>query len=152
MKVLIAEDDPVSRQLLSGMLSRWGYEVEATSNGAEAWEVLRKEGRPMLAVLDWMMPELDGIAVCRMVRETPATQLNYLILVSARAEREDILNALHAGANDYITKPYNRIELQVRVQVGAKFVELQRRLLEGSEALEAANIRIAELEAQLGPR
>jgi len=139
MKILIAEDDPSSRELLERTLIRWGYEVVAASDGVEAWEALQGPDAPRLAVLDWMMPRMDGIEVCRRVRETPETANLYIILLTAKPSKEDMVTGLDAGANDYVTKPFDRAELRARVRVGARMVDLQ----------ESLNARIRELEDAL---
>jgi diguanylate cyclase (GGDEF)-like protein len=136
MKVLIAEDDVTSRLLLKKVLSRWDYEVLATSNGAEAWEALQAPDAPRLVVLDWMMPELDGVEVCRRLRQLETEQPPYVILLTARGGTEDIVRGLDAGANDYLGKPYDPEELRARVEVGRRFIELNERLLEAQHALE----------------
>jgi len=136
MKVLIAEDDVTSRILLQKVLSRWDYEVVATKNGLEAWEVLQSEDAPRLAILDWMRPELDGVEGCRRVRALDAEQPPYLILRPARGGTDDIVEGLDAGADDYLGKPYDPEELRARVDVGRRFLELNERLIEAQRALE----------------
>ena len=142
MNVLIAEDDRVSRQLLASILQGHGYEVEAVADGVAAWEALERRSGPALAILDVMMPGMSGLDVCRKAREQRAAEHDHLILLTARADREDILAGIHAGASDYITKPFNRLELQVRVSVGARFVEVQQRLLERLPSKENARADI----------
>ncbi len=136
MRILIAEDDVTSRLLLKKVLSRWDYEVLATKDGAEAWEVLQAPNAPRLVVLDWMMPELDGVEVCRRLRQLETEQPPYVILLTARGGTEDIVRGLDAGANDYLGKPYDPEELRARVEVGRRFIELNERLLEAQHALE----------------
>jgi CheY-like chemotaxis protein len=130
MKVLIAEDDPLSRRVLEAVLVKAGYEVIACVNGAEAWQALQGQEAPSLAILDWMMPGMDGIEICRKVREAPEPHLIYLILLTARGRGEDLVAGLRAGADDYITKPFERGELLARLQVGRRLVELQQHLTE----------------------
>jgi len=136
MKVLIAEDDVTSRLLLKKVLSRWDYEVLATKDGAEAWEALQAPDAPRLVVLDWMMPQLDGVEVCRRLRQLETEQPPYVILLTARGGTEDIVRGLDAGADDYLGKPYDPEELRARVEVGRRFIELNERLLEAQHALE----------------
>ena len=136
MEILIAEDDRPSRRVLEARLAKWGHAVVACIDGGEAWEKLQREDAPRLAILDWMMPVLDGIEVCRMVREMPHANRIYILILTARGEKEDIVAGLKAGANDYVTKPVDEEELQARVQVGVRMVELQDQLLE-SERLRA---------------
>lgn len=149
MKVLIAEDDMVSRRLLEATLIKWGYEVVVTGDGSAAWEVLNSDDPPPLAILDWMMPGLDGIQVCRKVRRTPTSTPPYLILLTAKGRREDIVTGLQAGANDFVTKPFDREELRARVQVGVRIVELQQSLADRVKALEEALARVKQLQGLL---
>lgn len=134
--VLIAEDDLTSRILLQKVLARWDYEVLTTTNGAEAWQALQEPDAPRLVILDWMMPELDGIEVCRRLRRLESEQPPYVILLTARGGKEDIVKGLDAGANDYLGKPYDPEELRARVEVGRRFIELNERLIEAQRALE----------------
>jgi sigma-B regulation protein RsbU (phosphoserine phosphatase) len=149
VKLLIAEDDMISRRLLETTLIKWGYEVVVTGDGVAAWEVLQTEDTPPLAILDWMMPGMDGIEVCRKVRQTPTPTPPYLILLTAKGRREDIVTGLRAGANDYVTKPFDREELRARVQVGMRIVELQQSLAERVKALEEALTRVKQLQGLL---
>jgi DNA-binding response OmpR family regulator len=149
VKVLIAEDDMVSRRLLEASLTRWGYEVVVTCDGAAAWEVLQRGDAPSLVILDWMMPGMDGIEVCRRVRSALTAMPPYLILLTAKGRREDIVTGLRAGANDYVTKPFDREELRARMQVGMRMVELQQSLAERVKALEEALTRVKQLQGLL---
>src|SRR5712692_7870638 len=112
MRILIADDDDVSRLTLSAMLTKRGYDIVAVANGGEAWQALQVEDAPKLAILDWMMPELDGVEVCRRVRAVPQLKTAYLILLTSRDSKEFLLEGLRAGANDYVTKPFDRDELE----------------------------------------
>src|SRR5437870_3350909 len=118
MKILISEDDPVSRRLLQSVLAGSGDELLVTENGLAAWKILEEgieQGEsPAVAVLDWVMPGLSGLELCRKIRETPALRLTYLILVTSMDRKEDVVAGLAAGANDYVTKPYDRAELRAR--------------------------------------
>ena len=149
MKVLIAEDDTVSRRLLEATLIRWGYEVVVASDGVEAWEALQGDDAPSLAILDWMMPGLDGLEICRRIRKMPSSTPPYLILLTAKGGREDLVTGLEAGANDYVTKPFNREELRARVQVGVRMLELQQHLADRVRALEEALARVTQLQGLL---
>jgi DNA-binding response OmpR family regulator len=149
MKVLIAEDDPVSRRLLETGLAKWGYEVVSTKDGAEAWRSLQTADAPQLAVLDWMMPIMSGLEVCQKVRAHPGTKNMHLILLTAMHSRADILDGLNAGANDYITKPFDAEELRARVRVGERIVELQNSLAERVRELEAALSQVKQLQGLL---
>ncbi len=136
MKVLIAEDDTSSRLLLQKVLERWGYQVVAVTDGDQAWQVLTQDQAPALAILDWMMPGLDGVEVCRRLRALGLDDPPYLILLTSRADKHDVATALEAGADDYVLKPFDRDELRARLLVGKRFVELNRKLLEAKAALE----------------
>src|SRR5262245_41213027 len=136
MKVLIADDDPVARLLLQRMLGEWGYDVTAMSDGLAAWQVLSEEVAPPVAVLDWMMPGMTGLELCEKVRLRSIQ--TYVILLTAQGRTEDIVNALGAGADDYLTKPFKPEELRARVQVGVRVVDLQRSLADRVAALERA--------------
>ncbi len=135
-KVLIADDDASSRLLLQKVLERWGYQVVAVVDGQEAWKVLTQDEAPALAILDWMMPGLDGVEVCRRLRALGLDDPPYVILLTSRADKQDLATALEAGADDYILKPFDRDELRARLLVGKRFVELNRNLLEAKTALE----------------
>jgi DNA-binding response OmpR family regulator len=130
MKILIAEDDPINSRILQANLTKWGHEVISTQNGAEAWEVSQNTDAPSLAILDWMMPYIDGVELCRRIRQLPHGELTYIILLTAKTEKHDIVEGLGAGANDYIAKPFNPDELQARIRVGQRVIELQNRLIE----------------------
>jgi DNA-binding response OmpR family regulator len=130
MHILIAEDDLASRTLLAAILRKAGHEVTETVNGAEAWAALQKPEAPKLAVLDWMMPEMDGLEVVRKVRALQTDQPPYLIMLTARAAKADIITALEAGADDYLSKPLDVKELRARVEVGRRLVETQGSLAE----------------------
>ena len=136
MKVLIAEDDLVSRNLLERVLDKWGYEVIVTCDGEEAWDVFQSNEAPRLAVLDWMMPGLDGPDVCRRIRDLDLQDPPYIILLTARGGTDDLVTGLAAGANDYVGKPFDRDELRARLEVGRRFTELNARLLETQQELE----------------
>ena len=149
MRMLIADDDGISRLELEALLTRHGHEVVSVSDGTEAWEVLQGEDPPRLAVLDWLMDEMDGVEVCRRVRERPGLRNVYLILLTSRGDKEHILTGLHAGANDYVTKPFDRGELLARVSVGEQMVGLQAELAARVHELEAALARVNQLQGLL---
>ncbi len=138
MKILVAEDDRVTRRLLESYLKKWGHEVVACSDGQEAWSVLREQDAPKLAILDWMMPEMSGVQACRKVRDFDGNHYTYLILLTSRAGQEDVVKGLEAGADDYIVKPFDPNELKVRVRAGVRMVQLQEDL---STALEDSEFR-----------
>src|SRR5688500_8424350 len=128
MRILIAEDDDVSRLALEAMLTKRGHTVETAVDGEEAWHALQQADPPPLAILDWMMPHLDGLEICRRVRAAPRLKDLYLILLTARGGKAPLLQGLQAGANDYLTKPWDRDELEARVNVGLHVVRLQDEL------------------------
>lgn len=134
LRILIAEDDATSQELLKLNLESWGYQVVACDDGGQALQAMSELGSPRLAVLDWMMPELSGVDVCRLVRELDHGRLIYIILLTAKNQREDLLEGLEAGADDYVTKPFDRQELKARLQVGARVVELQGKLMEAEKS------------------
>ena len=138
MRILIAEDDFTSRTVLEGVLKKQGYEVVATTNGTEAWAVMHEPDAPKLAILDWMMPEMDGIEVCQRIRSLETDQLPYVIMLTSKDEQADIIAGLEAGANDYLAKPYDPGELRARVEVGRHMVEMQVKLAEHARALQRA--------------
>jgi DNA-binding response OmpR family regulator len=149
MRALIAEDNSTTRLLLTSTLTDWGYEVTATCNGAEAWRELQSREAPALVLLDWKMPEMDGIEVCRRLRRLPEAQTAHVILVTARGGKEDIVAGLEAGADDYITKPFEPSELRARLQAGARIVELQQSLADRVHELESALARVKQLQGLL---
>jgi DNA-binding response OmpR family regulator len=146
MKILIAEDDLVSRTVLSRMLTNWGHEVIATFDGRAAWKILEGEDAPKLAILDWMMPEMDGLGVCRHVRDLDRVEPTYLILLTAKDQIGDIVEGLDSGANDYLVKPYDWRELKSRVRVGERMVTLQHELAARIRELQYAMAKIHELQ------
>src|SRR6266511_5456555 len=125
----------VSRRLLEATLARWGYDVVITCDGTEAWQVLQGPDAPPLAILDWMMPGIDGVEVCRLVRQRVQEPYIYLLLLTTKGRRENIIEGLDAGADDYLTKPFDPHELQVRLRAGKRIVTLQTQLIEARETL-----------------
>ncbi|MCW5979818.1 MAG: diguanylate cyclase [Bryobacteraceae bacterium] len=135
MKVLIADDSPVSRRLLEAALRKWKYDVLVACDGLEAWEYLQRDNTCRLAILDWMMPGLSGPEVCRRVRQLAADRYIYILLITSRTHKEDLIEGMEAGADDYLTKPFDQDELKVRLGPGRRIVELQDALLEAHAAL-----------------
>lgn len=133
MKILIAEDDYTSRLMLRAALEKMEYEVVVVENGRAAWEIMQRPDAPELVVLDWLMPEMDGVDVCRHIRGRAAQKPVYIIMLSSRTEKGAMVEGLDAGADDYIAKPYNLEELRARVNVGRRILELQSRLAEGEK-------------------
>ena len=128
MKILIADDDPTSVLFLEDMLTEWGYEVSVAADGPAAARILAAPDGPLLAILDWMMPGMDGIDVCRSIRDTVRERYIYMIMLTSRTETEYIVAAMNAGADDYIGKPFNPEEMQVRVRAGRRIAELEEEL------------------------
>jgi phosphoserine phosphatase RsbU/P len=149
MNILIAEDDPSSARLLEFYLQRWGHSVVVARDGLEAWEVLSEEGGPQLAVLDWMMPGMDGVELCRRARSQESTRHLYVILLTARSQNDDVVEGLSAGADDYMVKPFRSSELRARIQAGVRIVELQASLQRKVAELEEALAQVQQLEGVL---
>jgi two-component system, cell cycle response regulator len=136
MKVLIADDDPVSLLLVERFLRKWGYDVVSATEGNTAHKHLLAEDTPRLAVLDWMMPGFTGPELCREVRQRVGRPYTYLLLVTSREAKEDVISGLNAGADDYLTKPVNPEELQARLRVGVRIIELEDKLLAAQDVLQ----------------
>ena len=149
MKILVAEDQSVSRHILVANLRSWGYDVTAVEEGTRAWDVLQAEEAPQLVVLDWLMPGMDGIEICSRIRGSPQTRPIYLILLTSRGGQQDKIHGLQSGADEYITKPFNREELRARVQVGIRVLELQGALAQRVRELEDALSRVKTLQGLL---
>lgn len=135
MRILIAEDDFTSRTVLAGVLKKEGHEVTATVNGAEAWDAMQQPNAPSLVILDWMMPEMDGPEVVRRIRTLQTDRLPYIIMLTSKGDKADIIAGLDAGANDYLAKPFDAGELRARIMVGRRMVEMQDALIESREIL-----------------
>jgi len=145
--VLIAEDDPIFRRILESWFKRWDYRVTAVDNGLDAWKVLQREDAPQLAILDWMMPGLDGIELCRRIRSRNQGPYCYVLLLSAKDDKQDVVAGLEAGADDYLTKPFDVDELRARVRAGKRILDLQAALIRAQGALqfEAAHDRLTAI-------
>ncbi len=135
MRILIAEDEPTTRHILASKLAKWGYDVIETRDGNEAWMEFQSEAPPRLAILDWTMPGVDGVELCRRVRQKGSDLYTYIILLTAHQHEENIVTGMEAGADDYITKPFKAGELRVRLRAGRRIIELQNELIEAREAL-----------------
>ncbi|MFN7933596.1 MAG: diguanylate cyclase [Bryobacteraceae bacterium] len=145
-RVVIAEDSGPSRLALERTLAKWGYEVISCKDGSAAWEALQKEDSPRLAILDWMMPGLSGPEIVRMVRgqaEERKAPYTYILLLTSKNERADLIEGLEAGADDYITKPFDQQELRVRLRTGMRILNLQAELVAAREALRDQAMRDA---------
>jgi two-component system, cell cycle response regulator len=134
--ILIAEDDPISRRILQSWLQKWNYHVIALENGIDAWSALQREDSPSMAILDWMMPGLDGIEVCRRIRARQQGSYKYVLLLSAKEGKHDVVTGLEAGADDYLTKPFDVNELRARVRAGKRILELQGELVKAHTELQ----------------
>lgn len=146
MKILIADDDRLMRRMLEVILAKSGHEVVAAASGSEAWQILSSPEAPSLAILDWMMPKMTGLEVCRKVRETGAAVPTYLIVLTSRGQTVDLVTAFEAGADDYITKPFEAEELRARVAVGVRMVTLQQQLADRILALEESLAHVQQLQ------
>ena len=145
MRALIADDDQIITTILTSVLSRMGMQVEVAHDGDVAWQALNSMQPPGLAILDWMMPNLDGPELCRRIRSTPRLATTYVILVTARDSREDLVSGLDAGANDYMVKPFNMAELQARINVGVRVARLQQDLAQNVKDLRSTRDHLAVL-------
>lgn len=135
MKILIADDSIVSRHLLDSTLRKWGYEVILASDGNQACEILSGPDAPTLAILDWMMPGMTGLEICRRVRQLAQEPYTYILLLTSKSLREDLIEGMESGADDYIIKPFDQHELNVRLRAGTRLVELHTELLATREAM-----------------
>jgi DNA-binding response OmpR family regulator len=149
MDILIAEDEAVSRRSLEAVLQRWGYRVRVAVDGVAAWNELSQGEAPAVAILDWMMPGLDGLSLCRRVRTVPCLHATYLILLTARDTKADLVAALEGGADDYIAKPFDQAELKARLSVGLRMAALQKSLADRVTELEQALARVKLLQGLL---
>ncbi len=143
MKVLIADDDPISRKLLQSYLQKWGCEVTAAENGMEAWSLFQQDEFPVV-ITDWMMPELDGVELVRRIRSGPRPGYVYVILLTGKGQKEDLVSGMEAGADDFLTKPFDRDELRVRLRAGERIVALEQQVRSARPAA------APELERRLG--
>jgi DNA-binding response OmpR family regulator len=128
MRILVADDNPVFQNVLKTMLNSWGYEVLVAADGDQAWHILQSEDGPRMAILDWMMPGMEGIEVCRRVRGGSGMNRAYILILTAKAQSEDLRAAIDAGADDYVTKPFKSQELRARLRAGSRIVELEQEL------------------------
>jgi phosphoserine phosphatase RsbU/P len=149
MQIIIAEDDPVSRRVLEATLQKWEYQPLITRDGNEAAAAILAPDAPKLAILDWMMPGIDGPDICAKVRARSDGDTFYILMLTAKTQKDDIVAGLHAGANDYITKPFHREELRARLESGRHIVELQQRLAERVRELERALNEVQNLSGLL---
>lgn len=149
MRILVADDSTISQTILEQVLRSWGHDVIVVPDGLQAWNILRADNAPRLALLDWMMPELEGPEVCRRVRALQRQVAPYLILLTAKASSEDIVAGLESGADDYVTKPFDRAELHSRIKVGERVVALQQGLADRVRELEETLSQVKQLQGLL---
>lgn len=135
MKILIADDEPVSRRMLQGLLTKWGYDVVSVKDGDAAWEQLNAADAPRIALLDWMMPGQNGIDVCSKMRRHRPESYTYILLLTAKDAKESVVEGLESGADDYLTKPFHPQELKARLRVGLRLLELEDTLVQAREAM-----------------
>ena len=147
LPIVIAEDDLISRTLISNLMEKWGFKAVVTQDGHDAMKALRAEQGPALAILDWMMPDMDGLEVCRRIRERG--KMVYLIMLTSRGTKENIVEGLHAGADDYLIKPFDKNELLARIQVGFRILELHATLAARVKELESAVGEIDKLQFRI---
>lgn len=136
MRILIAEDDFASRILLEAVLVKWGYEVIAATDGQQAWELLKAETAPPIAILDWMMPKVSGLELCQLARAQTRELVPYILMLTAKGQKSDISSGLDAGADDYLVKPFDLVELGARLRVARRAIELQRELVDARKAVQ----------------
>jgi len=135
VRVLIAEDDPVSRHMLEAFLTKWGYGVVVAGDGREAWQVLQQDDAPKLAILDWMMPGMEGVQVCQRLRERADHPYVYVLMLTSRDRKQDLVEGIEAGADDYLIKPFDAHELRAHLHAGKRILDLQQQLISARDAL-----------------
>jgi len=128
MKILIAEDNKTSRKILESTLKKWGYDIISVPDGNAAWQILKTDDAPQLAILDWVMPGIDGLELCKRIRLKNKKLYSYIIMLTAKVDKEDIIKGLDAGADDYINKPFYPFELKARIKAGIRIIDLQTKL------------------------
>jgi len=136
MKILIAEDEAISRRLLQARLTEWGYEVIACSDGIQAKEALQAEDAPQLAILDWMMPGMNGLEICRELRKQSSSAYVYTLLLTSKSQKAEIMEGMEAGADDYLTKPFEADALRAALRTGKRILDLQSKLLDAQKVLQ----------------
>lgn len=149
MNILIADDDSISRTILTRVLEKNGFHVTETADGKNAWSVLQRPDAPRMVILDWLMPELDGSEVLRRVREVPTDRPPYIIMLTSKGDKADVIDGLAAGANDYLAKPFDLGELFARLQVGRRMIEMQDVLIAKADELRRTQADLLVLTARL---
>jgi phosphoserine phosphatase RsbU/P len=145
VRILLADDNPVSQRLLEVAVSQWGYDTVTASSGLEAWALLQQPQPPGILILDWLMPDLDGLAICRKARKTARLASAYIILLTSKSRKEDVVLGLESGADDFVSKPFNCDELRARIHVGVRITQLQATLADRVRKLEEALHREQQL-------
>jgi len=125
MRVLVADDDPVFSALMQRLLAGWRFDVVLAADGAEAWEILRRDDAPRLVLLDWMMPGMDGYEVCKMMCNQKGRKNVYIMIVTGNRKKDDIMNVVLAGADDYLIKPFDPVDLKIRLRNAMRVLHLQ---------------------------
>jgi len=138
MQILVAEDSPVYRQVLSSHLQEWGFPVTIAKDGSEAWTLLQRADCPRLILLDWVLPEIDGVELCRRIRRASEHSYSYVILLTGKGAKKDLLEAMQAGADDYLVKPFDQLELKARLLVGKRILEMHQELVVAKESMRHA--------------
>ena len=149
MKIFAAENDPICRCLLQAAITKAGHEAVLATDGEQAWQILQAPEAPRLAILDWMMPGMNGVEVCRKLRMARPVDALYLVILTARTERKDMVAGLDSGADDYMVKPFDQDELRARIQAGVRILDLQQRLTDRIHALEDSLAKIKTLQGLL---
>jgi two-component system cell cycle response regulator len=134
-RVLIADDDAMFRRILQTWLESWGYRVVIAEDGEQAWSILQQEHAPELLILDWVMPGIDGTELCRRIRERQGSPYQYILLATGKDDKQDVVRGLEAGADDYLTKPFDRNELRARLRVGRRILTLQKDMIHARDEL-----------------
>lgn len=145
MKILIADDDPVSRKLISRNLDNWGYEVIVASDGGEAWEIFQSDSRIHLALLDWIMPVKEGLEVCRLIKSADKRPFTHVIILTGLTDPDDLALALENGADDFVAKPFNAVELRARIRSGMRQTILHHKLKSNIRQLKQALADVKQL-------
>lgn len=145
MKVLIVDDDPVWSSVVDGMLNQWGYEAAVRTDGTSGWRALQEANAPSLVLLDWMLPDMEGVDICRRLRKDSRLRSLYVIMVTSRRELDDVVTGIRAGADDFLCKPIEPAELRARIETGRRILGLQEDLKGRVRELEAAMAQIKQL-------
>lgn len=148
-KILVVDDEMTIRMMLDRVLTLWGYQAHLTTNGHEALEILRQPDPPKMVIVDWVMPGMDGLDLCRRIKQNEQLRSTYLILLTAKGSKENVVQGLEAGADDYITKPFDVNELRARIGVAERLLQTQGLLSEKIEELEKALAHVKTLQGTI---